>query len=531
MRNRMVDDATTEVSRAAAPPPRSRQRTPAPPSPRSSERNPAQPSSRSRQRTPTPQEQPPSGTPPPALDDAGAVLSLVRRVALQSDLATSLRVLGQGLSEILSCIRVHCLSADPLTGTPWSAGASPDSLAGLTAHYKRAICAQPATRCRVYTPEVDDPGGTGREQILTHPIMQGSMVVAVVLAVRGENAAPFTQREAVMLTHVSSQIGPLLMSAVHAQLARGGEIGPANQLFRQEALERHRERRRDGALLNLSPRWINRVYPAILVILASALIYGIVGKVHQYSSGSAVVRIEGTEVTARAGGTVVTTYVDPGEQVMAGQLLVQLHDDSESAELGEVLLEYERQLGTFLFDPGSEQAKSSLSSIAARRQRAKQVLEQRAIRAPRDGIVSDLRVRVGSRLEAGDYIMTVVSHDAMPTVVALLPGTDRPRIKPGMELQFKIPGYEKTNEKAIISEVGQEVIGPQEAGRYVGQKIADAMEIKGPVVIVRARLLSRTFESRDQIFEFHDGMTAKAECSVRKRRILVALIPALEKVF
>jgi membrane fusion protein (multidrug efflux system) len=459
------------------------------------------------------------------------VLSLVRRVALQSDLASSLRVLGHGLSELVGCVRVHCLTADPLTGAPWSAGADADSLASLAAYHRQQICAQPAASCPVYMPEVDNPGGTGHEKILAHPIVAGELVIAVVLAVRGDSDAPFTQREGTVLAAVGAQVGPLLLSAVHAALARGESASPHDSLFREQALERHREQRRDGALLDLSPRWINRVYPAVLIGLGVGLLYGIIGKVNQYSSGSAVVRIEGTEVTARAGGTVVATYVQPGQAVKTGELLVQLHDDSESAELGEVLIEYERQLGTFLFDPGSQEAKSALSTIAARRQKARQVLDARSIRAPRDGVVSDLRVREGSRLEAGSYILTVADHGTMPTMIALLPGQDRPRLRAGMTLQFNIPGYEKTNEKIPISEVGQEVIGPQEARRYVGDKIADALDLKGPVVIVRARLSSRSFESRDKTYAYHDGMTAKAEVSVRKRRVLVALVPALEKIF
>ncbi|HKE20283.1 MAG TPA: HlyD family efflux transporter periplasmic adaptor subunit, partial [Kofleriaceae bacterium] len=390
---------------------------------------------------------PPERSPVRVLDEPGAVLSLVRRVAMQSDLATSLRVLGHGMAELVTCIRVHCLTSDPLTGAPWSAGADADSMASLTAYHRQQICAQPAATCPVYIPDVDNPGGTGREKILAHPILAGEVVVAVLLAIRGENDPMFTQREGALMAAVGGQVGPLLLSAVHAAIARNENSVPSEGLFREQALERHRSQRRDGALLDLSPRWISRVYPAVLIGIAAGLLYGIIGKVNQYSSGSAVVRIEGTEVTARASGTVIATYVEPGQAVSAGELLVQLHDDSESAELNEVLVEYERQLGTFLFDPGSDQAKSSLATIAARRQRAKQVLDARAIRAPRDGVVSDLRVRVGTRLDPGGYILTVVSPNAMPTMIALLPGTDRPRIRPGMTLQFKIPGYEKTNEK------------------------------------------------------------------------------------
>lgn len=471
-----------------------------------------------------------SGAPLSAIDNAVAMLSLVRRVALQHDLASSVRVLGHGLAELIGCARVHCLTADPLTGGPWSAAAG-ESLASLAAYHRRPIYAQPALTCPVFRPEIDDPGATGHEKILAYPIVSSGVVLAVVLAVRGPNDAPFIEREGALIAAVGAQVAPLLLAALHAAAARGPAPSDGRRaIFREQALERHRVQRRDGAVLTLSPRWIGRVYPAVLIGLGIALLYGIIGRVSQYSSGPAVIRIEGTEVTARAGGTVIETYVEPGQSVKAGNLLVQLHDDAESAELGETLLDYERQLATFLFDPASEQAKASLSSIAARRQKARQVLDARSIRAPRDGLVSDVRVREGSRLEAGDYIMTVVSTDAMPTVIALLPGSDRPRLRPGMELQFKIPGYEKTNEKATISEVGQEVIGPQEARRYVGDKIADALSIQGSVVIVRAALPSRTFEARDKVYRFHDGMPAKAEVSVRRRPVLVALVPALEKI-
>src|SRR5690606_10741821 len=130
--------------------------------------------------------------------------------------------------------------------------------------------------------------------------------------------------------------------------------------------------------------------------------------------------------------------------------------------------------------------------------KAEELVENRSVRAPRAGIVSDVRVRPGSHLAPGDHIVSIVSEDALPTIVALLPGKDRPRLRPGMTLQLDLPGYEKTRERAFIEEVGEEVIGPEEARRYLGNEIADALSIQGSVVIVRARLPRRTFEARNR---------------------------------
>ena len=224
------------------------------------------------------------------------------------------------------------------------------------------------------------------------------------------------------------------------------------------------------------------------------------------------------------------TRVSSGAQVNEGDVLVELNNEAEEADLEGAELEYERKLASFLFDPANDGARESLASIAARRQRAKRAVESRQILAPRSGVVSDVRVTEGNLLQPGDHILTLVAEDALPTVVALLPGADRPRLRVGQTLQLQLPGYEKSRERLVIREVGQEVIGPEEARRYLGDKIAGSITTKSSVVIVRARIESRTFMARDKQFRFHDGMAATAEVSVRTRRVIVALVPGLERL-
>ena len=99
----------------------------------------------------------------------------------------------------------------------------------------------------------------------------------------------------------------------------------------------------------------------------------------------------------------------------------------------------------------------------------------------------------------------------------------------GQILQLKLPGYQKAHERLKITSVGEEVIGPREARRFLGDKNGDSLPTKGSVVIVRAKLERKTFKARDKTYEYHDGMTAMAEVSVKSRRVLAALVPALEK--
>ena len=116
-------------------------------------------------------------------------------------------------------------------------------------------------------------------------------------------------------------------------------------------------------------------------------------------------------------------------------------------------------------------------------------------------------------------------------MIALLPGEYRPQLKPGMELRMELQGYRYAYQHLTVADVGSEVVGPAEARRYLGDEIADAATLGGPVVLVTARLPSLTFEAEGRTRRYHDGMWGKAEVRVRSEPILVALIPALKALF
>jgi membrane fusion protein (multidrug efflux system) len=435
---------------------------------------------------------------PPSPVEIHAVLSLARRVALQGSVEGAAGVLRHGLAELLDAHRGEIFFHDPETGAPWAADSS------------LAI-----------------PDG---EEALIQPVAQEGTVMAVLVAARRAKAAPFSAHDRRLLALLAERIGPFLWQLAVDEALASRQEGDDDDLFRKQAVARHRAGRSEGCVSEISPTWVGRTYKLLLGGMALGVLYGSLAQINQYSAGSAVIRMEGTEVSARAEGTVERVGVVPGQRVAAQDLLLELGAEHERAELAEIQVEYEQQLGAFLLQPSDDSLRSSLAQVIARKEKAETVVELRTVRAPRAGVVSDVRVRHGSHLAPGDHILTIVPEDETPVVVALLPGGDRPRLRPGMTLHLEIPGYEKTREQAVVDSIGEEVIGPQEARRYLGDKIADALELSGSVVLVRARLPGRTFVARDKIYSYHDGMIAKAEVSVRARPALFALIPGLEKL-
>jgi membrane fusion protein (multidrug efflux system) len=99
-----------------------------------------------------------------------------------------------------------------------------------------------------------------------------------------------------------------------------------------------------------------------------------------------------------------------------------------------------------------------------------------------------------------------------------------------MALRLRLSGFARSSELVTVESVGDEVVGPAEAKRYLGQEAADLVPINGPVVLVQARLAAPTFTSEDKTFHYYEGLTGTAEARVRAQRVLIALVPGLRWV-
>lgn len=302
----------------------------------------------------------------------------------------------------------------------------------------------------------------------------------------------------------------------------------APTLFRSEALTHFRWRGAEGAVLKSTPRALRHAYDVVVGFVIAGLLFVSFGKLDHYSRGPSVIRVDGRiELTARDDGTVARVLVQPGKRVAKGALLVSLHAESEAGELARLEAEYDDRTRARLLDPRDESSRLAAVSLRAALELARRRLDERAIRAPADGVITDVRIRPGQRIERGDSLASLSGDDARVRVVAMLPASDRPRLRVGGPLRLELLGYRYAYRDATISAIGDEAVGPAEVQRYLGSELADTVQVTGPVILVEARLPTLTFRADGQTLRFVDGMPARVDASLRREPIAVMLLPAL----
>lgn len=469
------------------------------------------------------------------------VLDVSRELAAKHDLADASAVVVRALSVLMEADRAYCLFYDHESGALWTEddlhaydGNASHGLAGFAARTGAPVQASPASADPRYSRALDDPEGEGGEHIAAHPVLGGDGGVhAVLVAVRraegGGDFAPRARQNLALLAEHTAPIFDLLSRHIEAKSVV--ENNWRSPLFRQEALDAYTSWQEQGDVLRVSPRWLGRVYWLLVAVFVAALVYMSVGTVNEYSTGPAVVRMTGrTELTATAAGTIASILVVPGQRVRADQVLVRLHDVDAVAEYRRIEGEFEAQLRNLLRAPGDPGLRQTVGSLRAQKERAAARLEERLIRAPHNGTISDVRIRQGQALSAGDVVLSLIDDESDLTVIALLPGGDRPLLEPGMTIRLELTGYQYAYQNLVVDTVTDEVIGPAEVARYLGPTIGDALPSMGPVVLVRARLPTTTFLADDEEYRYHDGMLGIAEVRVRSRTILEHLFPELRRL-
>lgn len=468
----------------------------------------------------------PSLTPPPDVatfdpaaiplpgELAPSIYSWIRRLALQADLAGADRLLRDALAELTSSRSAAILYSGP--DGVYSLGAGDEVPAD-----PQAVIAVARSRRALVAPH--------RALI---PIVTATETVAVIRLERGPRQPAFGPIEHVTMAALARESASVLshLAGLHAQRTEEAAADQAS-LYRPEALQSHRRRGHEGALAQLSPTWVKRAYPLIITLLVGGLALGVCVRVPTYASGTAVVVFPGTPVTSPMPGTVAQIYVEGAQTVREGDLLVKLSSAKEEADLRQARTESESAQQRYLFDPSDEQVRRSLATARAAERRAEAALDQRFVRAPCDGTVSDVRIRTGGGLQFGDPILTIVAPGTEPELWAFLPGSDRPRLRGGMTAQVELIGFTKAREAAEITDVGRDVVGVAEARRALGPELADAIRLApdGSYVLVKARLPGRTFRTAQRVYRYHHGMPAKTEVRVEDKRFLVTLLPALDK--
>ena len=304
-------------------------------------------------------------------------------------------------------------------------------------------------------------------------------------------------------------------------------------LFRKPATAAMEAGARQGVPLALSPGWIRWTYWLLLGGTLAALVFAGFARVGDYARGPAVVRVlDRLDLTTAASGIVLSVDVEPGSEVAAGDVLVRFFAEAEERELAQVERELELKLVRLLLAPHDEATRSSLAALRAAREMAATRLAERQVVAPRAGVVRNLRIRPGQMLAPGDLVLTLVDESrAEFSVLALVPGQFRPMLRTGMPLRFSLEGHPQAASDLVVEQVGDEVVGPSEMRRFVGQELGDSFPVEGGLVLVRARLPRETFALDGQRYRYYDGIPGRVAVRVRSVRLLTLLLPGLKEAF
>lgn len=470
-----------------------------------------------------------------------AMLQALRTMAAQRDPTELARVAVELLLDHVG-ERAYCIYHDPETGSLWRAhdGREFAADAGLVGHVVAAgapLCLARAADPR-RDPALDDPEGDGRSRLLLQPVgeLDGG-VQAVWVVARPGGAPAFGADDRRRVAELARRAAPLLeqlalqmrLDADEAATVEGVAVdaGP----YRAEAIAMYTGAGRRGEVVRLGSAALTWSYRLLVLLLIAALAYVALVEVGEYAGGPALVRLGGrTEVSAIEGGSVAAVLVRPGEPVRAGQPLVRLHDAEDAAELRRLRHAFEFHLRALLRDPEDPEARRTVASLRAERERTEHRERDHLLRAPRDGVVRDVRARVGQALAPGDVVLALSGDDPAPHVLVLLPGDERPRLRAGMPLRFEIDGYADATRTLEIERVHDDVISPGEALRLLGPAVGEGLALAGPVVLVEARLPATAFVSKDRSYDYHDGMRGRGEVRVRAVTLLEALVPALERL-
>ena len=133
---------------------------------------------------------------------------------------------------------------------------------------------------------------------------------------------------------------------------------------------------------------------------------------------------QGVDVATQVAGVVKSIEFSANERVKEGQLLVQIDDEVERADLmsGEAALARDRaqleraqrlrQTGVSS-EATLEEAESNLAASESALARIRAVLDQKSIEAPFAGVIGIPRIDVGKYLEPGNMIATLQQLDTM----------------------------------------------------------------------------------------------------------------------
>ncbi|MGS7250996.1 efflux RND transporter periplasmic adaptor subunit [Pseudomonas anuradhapurensis] len=177
--------------------------------------------------------------------------------------------------------------------------------------------------------------------------------------------------------------------------------------------------------------------------------------------------LQGVELSLEVEGIVKALHFDSGQQVKAGQLLLQLNDDQETALLGTA--QADLGLAKVDFGRGSQLVSDAAISrgefdrLTAQYRRNQALVEQlkaskskKSINAPFSGTIGIRQVDVGDYLAAGTVIATLQDLSSL-YVDFNVPEQALPRLSVGQQVLVQVAAYPGQTFPASLSAINPKV--------------------------------------------------------------------------
>jgi membrane fusion protein (multidrug efflux system) len=175
----------------------------------------------------------------------------------------------------------------------------------------------------------------------------------------------------------------------------------------------------------------------------------------------------GVDLSAETGGAVLDVFVKSGMDVKKGDLLIQLNDASDiaqlnsykaMADLARVINERDKQqlaiqaISKNVFDTSAADAKSKAAQV----EQQAALVAKKSIKAPFSGRVGIIAINPGQYVNAGDKMLTVQTLDPI-FVDFTLPQSTAGMIGVGQEIEMKTDAFKDAGFKGKITAVSPKV--------------------------------------------------------------------------
>ncbi len=175
----------------------------------------------------------------------------------------------------------------------------------------------------------------------------------------------------------------------------------------------------------------------------------------------------GVDLSAEAGGAVLNVPIKSGMDVKKGDLLIQLNDVADiaqlnsfkaMADLAKVINERDRQqlaiqaISKNVFDTSAADAKSKAAQV----EQQAALVAKKSIHAPFSGRVGIISINPGQYVNAGDKMLTLQTLDPI-FVDFTLPQSTAGMIQVGQEIEMKTDAFKGAGFKGKITAVSPKV--------------------------------------------------------------------------